>query len=175
MSPITHRILSLLMRTMPLRVRFWFWSYLRRRGKEIWAHEDGAQRIEGGMYIKMTPRVLPMECHATHFVCTHTNIPVPVVVDNVTVDGATILVLSRLPGVANLPHRHGLLQRECRQRPTLEDPVRECHLLHCVGLAIATTSSCDFGTRECRTLKAHENYPSSYSTYPFVGLSADYR
>lgn len=56
-----------------------------------------AQRVEGGLFIKMSNIY---EGQATDFVRTHTHIPVPVVVDNVTVDGVTALVLSRLPGIS---------------------------------------------------------------------------
>lgn len=50
------------------------------------------------MFIKMSSLVRPSEGQVVQFVRRRTNIPVPFVVDNVTMDGVTALVLSRLPG-----------------------------------------------------------------------------
>lgn len=50
------------------------------------------------MYIKRNHATRPKEGSATTFVRANTSIPVPFVVDNVTVDGQTVLVLERMPG-----------------------------------------------------------------------------
>lgn len=50
------------------------------------------------MYIKMSVLIRPTEGRVIEFVRKHTNVPVPVVIDNFAIDGATVLVLSRLPG-----------------------------------------------------------------------------
>lgn len=98
-TPI-YRILSTIIAVLPKRLRFRLWTHLHHRGRRIWHPEGRAQRIEGNMYIKLSSLVRPSEGQVMQFVrrCTNNGIPVPIVVDNVTIDGVTALVLSRLPG-----------------------------------------------------------------------------
>lgn len=95
MWPVCYRILAAIVPIIPRRLRFRFWNYLHTRGRRLWEPEGLAQCIEGGMYIKQSR---PSEGETVAFVRSRTRIPVPVVIDNVTVDGVTVLVLSALPG-----------------------------------------------------------------------------
>ncbi|KAF9472869.1 kinase-like protein [Pholiota conissans] len=80
------------------QTRFDLWYHLRQRGD--WRGK--AQRVEGDMYIKLNFAMRPEEGKATTFARAHTNIPIPFVIDNVTVTvngrRETALVLERLPG-----------------------------------------------------------------------------
>ncbi|KAK7682334.1 hypothetical protein QCA50_014539 [Cerrena zonata] len=93
-----HRVLTFIAPLLPQTLRFRLWRYLCIRGRRIWPHYSTAQRVEGRMYIKMGVLIRPTEGLVTEFVRKHTNIPVPVVIDNVTVGDSTVLVLSELPG-----------------------------------------------------------------------------
>ncbi|KAH9855964.1 kinase-like protein [Lenzites betulinus] len=105
MAPrFVYRLLSVVVSALPLRIRRTLWSYLLRAGAERWSVDGVAQRIPGGMFIKHG-LTRPVEAQATHFVGTHTSIPVPVVIDCLTVEGRTWIVLSRLPGY-NLGDRY---------------------------------------------------------------------
>ncbi|KAF4563674.1 hypothetical protein EYR40_003198 [Pleurotus pulmonarius] len=95
---LVHRALSVLCPLLPGRVRFRIWKLLCSRGSRSWEPDGQAQRVEGHMYIKLSTLVRPSEGQVTDFVRRNTNIPVPIVIDNVTVDGETALVLSELPG-----------------------------------------------------------------------------
>ncbi|KAF8914689.1 kinase-like protein [Mucidula mucida] len=93
-----HRILSLIVPFLPVRLRIRFWNYLFSRGRRIWQPSDMAQRVEGHMYIKLSVLTRPSEGFVIDYVRKNTTIPVPIVIDNVTVDGITALVLGELPG-----------------------------------------------------------------------------
>ncbi|KAG6872314.1 hypothetical protein C0995_010965 [Termitomyces sp. Mi166 len=71
---------------------------LLKAGQRRWKPESCAQRIPGGMYMKWGKLTRLTEGQVTHFVGTHTPLPVPIVIDNFTVGENTYLVTSRLPG-----------------------------------------------------------------------------
>lgn len=113
---LLHRILTLIIPLLPRRFRFNLWNYLYRRGRQFWPISSTAQRVEGHMYIKTGTLVRPTEGIVTDFVRKHTNIPVPTVIDNVTIGDVTTLVLSELPGESLLAVRHGagVTDEQCR-------------------------------------------------------------
>lgn len=96
MTPL-HHILTFIIPLLPQRFRHHIWRYLYIRGRRFWPDNCTAQRVEGHMYIKRgTPR--PTEGAVADFVRKHTTIPIPVVLDNITIDNVTTLVLAELPG-----------------------------------------------------------------------------
>lgn len=99
-SAFVYRVLATIVRFLPVRLRAKLWMYLRQLGQRRWQAEVNAQRIPGGMYVKLNLSALLRlsEGEATRFVGKHTNLPVPVVIDNFTYDKYTFLVTSRLPG-----------------------------------------------------------------------------
>ncbi|KAI0362390.1 kinase-like protein [Trametes cingulata] len=99
MAPgLAYRLLALVIPALPLSLRLSLWRYLASIGRRRWQAESAAQRIPGGMYVKSGSLVRLAEGQATHFVATHTSMPVPVVIDNFAVDDKTWLVTSRIPG-----------------------------------------------------------------------------
>lgn len=104
---ILYHVLSAIIQVIPQRTRFWLWCCLIRRSNERWGQESKAQRLYGGTYITMSVLIRLTEGRVIEFVRNHTNVPVPVVIDNFAIDGATVLVLSRPSRgvlVRDLPH-----------------------------------------------------------------------
>ena len=94
-----YRALAAVVCLLPVSLRVKLWKHALRPGRRRWELESAAQRIPGGMYIKMsTYRIRPTEALVLRYVYKHTSIPVPIVIDNFTHDGMTYLVMSRLPG-----------------------------------------------------------------------------
>ncbi|KAG5734176.1 hypothetical protein E4T56_gene1398 [Termitomyces sp. T112] len=98
--PLTffYRLLSVVLLLLPIRLRLKIWMHLFEDGTRRWKPEGCSQRIPGGMYIKWGKLIRLAEGQITHFVETHTPLPVPIVIDNFTVGENTYLVTSRLPG-----------------------------------------------------------------------------
>lgn len=91
-----YRSLAALVPFFPARLRAKFWLYLRVLGRRRWEEESVAQRVPGGVYVKIHTRL--SEGEATRFVGTRTNLPVPIVIDNFLHNNETFLVTTRLPG-----------------------------------------------------------------------------
>ncbi|OSC96695.1 kinase-like protein [Trametes coccinea BRFM310] len=116
MAPrFVYRVLALFVSVLPLRIRRELWLFLARLGRKRWRGESTAQRIPGGMYVKGGGRTHPTEGQAMRFIGARTSLPVPVVVDNFTLEGTTWLVMSRLPGY-NLADSYLEITPEIEQR-----------------------------------------------------------
>ncbi|KAI0769943.1 kinase-like protein [Fomes fomentarius] len=114
-SLFVYHILATVIRLFPIRLRARFWLYLRQLGQRRWKAHINVQRVSGGMYVKLNSSALHRlsEGEATRFVGKHTNVPVPVVIDNFEYEGHTFLITSRLPG-------HSLLSVYKRIPPEVE-------------------------------------------------------
>ncbi|KAI0647306.1 kinase-like protein [Trametes meyenii] len=99
MAPhFVYRFLAILVSAFPIRFRRLLWRHLVMLGQNYWPPDSAAQRIPGGMYVKRGVHIRPSEGQAMRFIGAHTPLPIPVVVDNLVLEGETWLVMSRLPG-----------------------------------------------------------------------------
>ncbi|KAI0664633.1 kinase-like protein [Cubamyces menziesii] len=98
-SRFIYNILARVVSLLPTKLRRSIWRFLITLGRRHWESDGAAQRIPGGMYVKVGTLVRPTEGDAMRFIAAQApTASIPIVVDNFTLEGCTWLVMTRIPG-----------------------------------------------------------------------------